>query len=81
MSTQSAFGDAANVYQVTQEQAMNVSKVKYLFRRKLIKFLLISDTGRSEEKLRVLPTSVEPVAPCNDEREIARQSWIVDSTP
>lgn len=60
---------------------MNVSKVKYLFRRKLIKFLLISDTGGSEEKLRVLPTWVEPVAPRNDEREIARQSWIVDSTP
>ena len=47
----------------------------------MIKFLLISDTGVSEEKLRVLPTRVEPVAPCNDEREIARQSWILDSTP
>ena len=48
---------------------MNVSKVKYLFRRKMIKFLLISDTGGSEEKLRVLPTWVEPVASCNDERD------------
>ena len=36
----------------------------------MIKFLLNSDTGGSEEKLLVLPTWVEPVAPWNDEKKL-----------